>query len=53
MSKHNNVNPGQYKVGGRERANTVAEDRMKAVRNENLRNSGETKRSPKKRRTRG
>lgn len=32
MSKYNNVNPGQYKVSGRERPNTVAEERMKVTR---------------------
>ena len=39
MSKRNNVNPGQYKVSGRERPNTVAEERLKATRTEMLRNS--------------
>ena len=29
MSKYNNVNPGQYKVAGRERPNTVAEVRQR------------------------
>ena len=30
MSKYNNVNPGQYKVGGRERPDTMAQARLKA-----------------------
>jgi hypothetical protein len=29
MSKSNNVNPGQYKVAGRERPDTLAQERMK------------------------
>ena len=29
MSGKNNVNPGQYKVGGRERPDVVAKERMK------------------------
>jgi len=29
MSKANNVNPGQYKVAGRERPDTLAQERMK------------------------
>lgn len=47
MSKHNNVNPGQYKVGGRERPNTVAEERLKAVRPEPLRNRKTQKKTPR------
>jgi hypothetical protein len=30
MSKYNNVNPGQYKVGGRERPDDLARERLKA-----------------------
>jgi hypothetical protein len=30
MSKYNNVNPGQYKVGGRERPDTIAKVRLKS-----------------------
>jgi hypothetical protein len=29
MSKNNNVNPGQYKVAGRERPDTLAQERIK------------------------
>lgn len=29
MSKYNNVNPGQYKVAGRERPDTLAQERLK------------------------
>jgi hypothetical protein len=29
MSKRNNVNPGQYKVGGREKPDTLAQERQK------------------------
>ena len=29
MSKNNNVNPGQYKVGGRERPDVLAKERLK------------------------
>ena len=43
MSKKNNVNPGQYKVAGRERTDDLAKERMKATRAE---------RSQKKRLTR-
>jgi hypothetical protein len=45
MSKRNNVNPGQYKVSGRERPNTIAEERLKATKSEALRKS--TKPNPK------
>jgi hypothetical protein len=31
MSKYNNVNPGQYKVGGRERPDTMAKARLKRI----------------------
>ena len=31
MSKYNNVNPGQYKVGGRERPDTMAKARLQSV----------------------
>ena len=30
MSKYNNVNPGQYKVAGRERPDTIANARLKS-----------------------
>ena len=29
MSKNSNVNPGQYKVGGRDRPDDLARERMK------------------------
>lgn len=39
MSKYNLQNPGQYKIAGRERPNTVASERMRATRSKPLRNS--------------
>ena len=36
MSKNNNVNPGQYKVGGREKPDTIARERMKHRGNEKV-----------------
>ena len=47
MSKYNLVNPGQYKVAGRERPNTVAEERMKATRSNTLRKSAKQSRKGK------
>jgi len=38
MSKNINVNPGQYKVGGRERPDEIAKERMKSSRQESERN---------------
>ena len=32
MSKNNNVNPGQYKVAGREKPDDIARERMKTTR---------------------
>jgi hypothetical protein len=32
MSGKNNVNPGQYKVGGRDRPDEIAKERMKSSR---------------------
>ena len=46
MSKYNLVNPGQYKVAGRERPNTIAEERLKAARSD----SNATSRKQKNRR---
>jgi hypothetical protein len=39
MSKNNNVNPGQYKVSGRERVDDVARERIKGTRKESARMS--------------
>ncbi len=39
MSKNNNVNPGQYKVGGREKPDTIARERMKHRGNEKVSNA--------------
>ena len=39
MSKNINVNPGQYKVGGREKPDTIARERMKHRGNEKVSNS--------------
>jgi hypothetical protein len=47
MSKNINVNPGQYKVGGRERPDEIAKERMKSSRQETARN----KRSGKQQKT--
>jgi hypothetical protein len=48
MSGKNNVNPGQYKVGGRERPDVIAKERMKSSRQEESA-SESTKKRPKKR----
>lgn len=42
MSGKNNVNPGQYKVGGRERPDVVAKERMKDTRPEMSRDEART-----------
>ncbi|MBA2303025.1 MAG: hypothetical protein H0W08_10365 [Acidobacteria bacterium] len=47
MSGKNNVNPGQYKVAGRERQDDIAKERMKVSRQAEAGNQVEKKR-PKK-----
>ena len=47
MSKKINVNPGQYKVAGRERPDEIAKERMKSSRQDTAR----TKRSGKQQKT--
>lgn len=51
MSKNNNVNPGQYKVGGREKPDTIARERMKHRGNEKAKNAApkHTSRKPSSR----
>ena len=43
MSGKNNVNPGQYKVGGRERPDVVAKERMKDTRQKAARSQADQK----------
>lgn len=43
MSKYNNVNPGQYKVGGRERPDTMATARIKQNQKEQVRAGAPTR----------
>ena len=50
MSKKSNVNPGQYKVAGRERPDEIAKERMKASRQETVRT--EAGKKPRKKTTR-
>ena len=47
MSKHNNVNPGQYKVGGREKPDTLARERLKGGRSQAPKTTGAGKGTPK------
>ena len=47
MSKSNNVNPGQYKVAGREKPDTIARERMKHRGNEKVSNSTSKTKAPK------
>jgi hypothetical protein len=47
MSGKNNVNPGQYKVGGRERPDVIAKERMKSARQEESA-AASAKKRPKK-----
>ena len=49
MSKNINVNPGQYKVAGRERPDTIAQERMKAAKPKGAGSSRRPKSSPKPR----
>lgn len=37
MSKYNNVNPGQYKVAGRERPDDLARERLKGSKSDVVR----------------
>jgi hypothetical protein len=45
MSKYNNVNPGQYKLAGRERPDDIARERMKGSRSEAARGSERSQRA--------
>lgn len=52
MSKKNNVNPGHYKVAGRERPDDLAKERMKATRAERSQKKRLTKSNPPARKKR-
>lgn len=43
MSGKNNVNPGQYKVAGRERTDDLAKERMKVAKPAAARNDAQNK----------
>ncbi len=43
MSGKNNVNPGQYKVAGRERTDDLAKERMKEAKPASARNEEKNK----------
>ena len=47
MSKKSNVNPGQYKVGGREKPDTMASERMKQRGQEKVSNAAQKRGAPK------
>jgi hypothetical protein len=47
MSKNNNVNPGQYKVAGREKPDTLASERMKHRGSEKATNASRKPKAPK------
>jgi hypothetical protein len=44
MSKHNTVNPGQYKIAGRERPDTLARERQKTIKRKANKPSRKTQR---------
>ena len=47
MSKNSNVNPGQYKVAGREKPDTLAGERMKHRSSEKATNLSRRTKQPK------
>ena len=48
MSGKNNVNPGQYKVGGRDKPDDQARERMKGARTQGATNMPPQKKAPTK-----
>ena len=47
MSKYNNVNPGQYKVAGRERPDVLAQERLKTVKPKTKPTTRKSQQNPK------